>query len=53
MAIVAQQREMIGVGPACTALSVARANFYRWLNPKPAGPSVPQNAVDMLPACRD
>jgi hypothetical protein len=40
MGIVAQQRETIGTGPACTALSVPRASFYRWLNPKPPGPFV-------------
>jgi putative transposase len=35
MGIVARQRETIGTEPACVALSVPRASFYRWLNPKP------------------
>ena len=49
MAIVAEQRETIGTGPACRALSVPRASFYRWLNPKPAGPSLPRRVARRLP----
>jgi putative transposase len=48
MAIVAEQREMIGTGPACVALSVPRASFYRWLNPKPARPSVRRRVARRL-----
>lgn len=48
MAIVAQQRETIGVGPACVALSVPRASFYRWLNPKPAGRGLPRRVARRL-----
>jgi putative transposase len=29
----------VGVRPACTALDVSRAGFYRWQNPKENGPS--------------
>ena len=49
MAIVAQQRETIGTGPACAAFSVPRASFYRWLNPKAAGPTVPRRVARRLP----
>ncbi len=48
MAIVAQQSETIGTGPACVALSVPRASFYRWLNPKPARPSGPRRIARRL-----
>ena len=48
MVIVAEQRETIGTGPACVALSVPRASFYRWLNPKPARPSVPRRVARRL-----
>ena len=34
MAVVAQQRTLVGIAPACAALSVARATFYRWQKPK-------------------
>ena len=37
MAIVAQQRATVGIAPACTALSVPRATFYRQQQPKAAG----------------
>jgi putative transposase len=29
----------VGIRPACTALDVSRAGFYRWQNPKEKGPS--------------
>ena len=34
MAPVAQQRTSVGIAPACTALSIPRATFYRWQKPK-------------------
>jgi putative transposase len=49
MAIVARQRETLGTGSACLALSVPRASFYRWLNPKPAALSVPRRVPRRLP----
>lgn len=36
MAVVAQQWTVIGVAPACAALSVARESFYRRQHPKGA-----------------
>ena len=41
MAVVAQQRTGGGIAPACAALSVARANFYRRPHPKGTGPRRP------------
>ena len=38
MAIVAQQRDTVGIAPACTALSVPRATFYRRQKPKAITP---------------
>jgi putative transposase len=35
MESVCQARKSIGVAPACDALSLPRASFYRWLNPSP------------------
>jgi len=37
MAVVAQQRTGVGIAPACTALSVARATFYRRQTPTVEG----------------
>jgi putative transposase len=42
MAVVAQQRTVIGIAPACAALSVARASFYRRQHPKGAVPRRPR-----------
>ena len=41
MAVVAQQRTGIGIAPACAALSMARASFYRRQHPKGAVPQRP------------
>ncbi len=38
MAVVAQQRTWVGIAPACAALSVARATFYRRQKPRVAVP---------------
>jgi putative transposase len=37
MTLIAQQRATVGIAPACTALSVPRATFYRQQQPKAAG----------------
>jgi len=42
MAVVAQQRTVSGIAPACAALSVARASFYRRQHPKGAVPRRPR-----------
>lgn len=42
MAVVAQQRTVVGIAPACAALSVARASFYRRQHPKGEGPRRPR-----------
>ena len=42
MAVVAQQRTGVGIAPACAALSVARASFYRRQHPKGVGPRRPR-----------
>jgi putative transposase len=42
MAVVAQQRTVIGIAPACAALSVARASFYRRQHPTGAGARRPR-----------
>jgi len=42
MAVVAQQRTGVGIAPACAALSVARASFYRRPHPKGARPRHPR-----------
>jgi len=42
MAVVAQQRTGVGIAPACAALSVARASFYRRQHPKGVEPRRPR-----------
>ncbi len=42
MAVVAQQRTVSGIAPACACLSVARASFYRRQHPKGAVPRRPR-----------
>ncbi len=49
MAIVAQQRTTVGVAPACAALSVPRATFYRWRKPKVAVSRPPRKVPRALP----
>ena len=48
MAVVAQQRTVIGLAPACAALSVARASFYRRQHPKGAVPRRPRSVPRAL-----
>jgi len=50
MAVVAQQRTVVGIAPACTALSVARATFYRRQHPKGAVPQRPRSVPRALPS---
>ena len=49
MVVVAQQRTVVGIAPACTALSVARATFYRRQHPKGAVPRRPRSVPRALP----
>src|SRR3972149_1243031 len=48
MAVVAQQRTLVGIAPACAALSVARATFSRWQKPK-GGVVCPPRPVPRAP----
>ena len=48
MAVVAQQRTGVGLAPACAALSVARASFYRRQHPKGAVPRRPRSVPRAL-----
>ena len=50
MAIVAEQRSTVGVAPACAALSVPRASFYRRQKPPAAGPRRPRRVPRALSA---
>ncbi len=46
MKTVNQARKIIGIAPACDALSSPRATFYRWLNPSEKKPRpTPQRAL--------
>ena len=45
MAVVAQQRTLIGTAPACAALSVPRATFYRRQKPKVEAVARPPRSV--------
>ncbi len=49
MAIVSQQRTLVGVAPACAALSVARATFYRRQKPKVEVVRPPRSVPRALP----
>ena len=49
MAVVAQQRTVIGIAPACAALSVARASFYRRQHQKGVGSRRPRFVPRALP----
>jgi putative transposase len=49
MAVVTQQRSSVGVAPACTALSIPRATFYRWEKPKGIVPARPRQIARALP----
>jgi len=48
MRVVAQQKDTVGVAPACAALGVPRASFYRWKTPEPALPSTAHRAPRRL-----
>ena len=49
MAAVAQQRASVGIAPACTALSIPRATFYRWQKPKEVVSATPRPVARALP----
>lgn len=49
MAVVAQQRTVVGIAPACAALSVARATFYRRQKPQIEVPRPPRQVPRALP----
>ena len=49
MAVVAQQGTLVGIAPACAALSVARATFYRRQQPKGEVPRPPRPVPRALP----
>ena len=40
MAIVQEQQPIVGVAPACHALAIPRASYYRWRKPKEPVPVV-------------
>jgi len=51
MTIVTEQKATLGVAPACQALAVARATYYRWQHPteKEQGPVPPRRVPRALP----
>ncbi len=49
MAIVAAQRDLLGVAPACAALSVPRATYYRRQTPQAIVPATPRRVPRALP----
>ena len=49
MADAAQQRASVGIAPACTALSIPRATFYRWQKPKEIVSATPRPVARALP----
>jgi putative transposase len=49
MAIVTEQRATLGVAPACQALAVPRATYYRWQHPKASVPGTPRRVPRALP----
>ena len=50
MAIVTDQAVTLGVAPACRALAVSRASYYRGHTPKALGPARPRSVPRALPA---
>ena len=50
MAIVTEQQATLGVAPACQALAIPRASYYRWQQPKALGPVPPRPVPWALPA---
>jgi putative transposase len=49
MAIVTEQKATLGVAPACQALAVPRATYYRWQQPKAIVPAPPRRVPRALP----
>ena len=51
MTIVTEQKATLGVAPACQALAVARATYYRWQHPteQEQGPVPPRRVPRALP----
>lgn len=49
MAIVTEQKATLGVAPACQALAVPRATYYRWQQPKALGSAPPRRMPRALP----
>ena len=49
MAIVAEQKDALGVAPVCAALSMPRATYYRWRHPREMVPRVRPPAPRALP----
>ena len=49
MAIVTDQKAILGVAPACQALAVPRATYYRRQHPKASSPGTPRRVPRALP----
>ena len=49
MALVTEQKPTLGVAPACRALAVPRATYYRWQHPKARVPARPRRVPRALP----
>ena len=49
MAIVTEQQATLGVAPACRALAVPRATYYRWQHPKASVRATPRRVPRALP----
>jgi putative transposase len=49
MALVTAHKATLGVGPICAALALPRASYYRWQQPKAAGPTLPRQGPRALP----
>ena len=49
MAIVTQQKDPLGVAPVCAALTVPRATYYRWQQPRAGVPRVRPPVPRSLP----
>ena len=54
MAVIAEHQASLGVAPACRALAVPRATYYRWCGPKASSPATPRRVPRALaPAERE